>query len=268
MPQLSVDGVDLYYELHGSGSPLMLVAGLASDSQSWQPVVGELSRRFLVITPDNRGSGRTAPQSCEIAIGRMADDCAALADHLGLPSVNLLGHSMGGFVALELAARHPRRVDRLILAGTSSSNSRRNNALFADWAASLESGTDPARWFRNIFYWIFSARFFEDQTLVEDALRFAVDYPYPQSSAAFRGQIDAIARYNGNSGLKAVGSKTLVISGSEDLLFPPETGVELAQAIPNARHSVIEGAAHSIHMEQPGAFMDRIFDFLSDRKMP
>lgn len=61
MPNIQVNNVSLYYEIHGEGEPLMLVAGLGSDSQSWQPVMEELSRHFLVITPDNRGTGRTVP---------------------------------------------------------------------------------------------------------------------------------------------------------------------------------------------------------------
>jgi len=115
MPSTAIDQVELFYETHGSGMPLMLVAGLASDSQSWQPIVGDLSRHFLVITPDNRGVGRTKPQKIGITIRQIADDYIALMTHLGLSSVNLLGHSMGGFVALDLAIRYPDCVNKLIL---------------------------------------------------------------------------------------------------------------------------------------------------------
>lgn len=96
MPNTVINGVDLYYEIHGKGMPLMLVAGLASDSQSWKPIIGDLSRHYLVITTDNRGVGRTKPQNIGISIQQIADDCIALIRHLGSSSVNLLGHSMGG----------------------------------------------------------------------------------------------------------------------------------------------------------------------------
>ena len=152
MPKARFNNVDLYFEVQGKGTPLMLIAGLASDSQSWQPIIEELSRHCLVITPDNRGVGRTMPQNIEISIQQIADDSVELIRHLGLSSVNTLGHSMGGFVALDLATRYPDCVDKLILAGTSASNSFRNNALFADWATCLESGMDMRLWFRNIFY--------------------------------------------------------------------------------------------------------------------
>ena len=145
MPSAIVNGVDLYYECHGKGKPLMLIAGLASDSQSWQPIVQDLSRCYLVILVDNRSAGRTKPQDVEISIQSIADDCIALIEYLGLSSVTLLGHSMGGFVALDCAIRHPGHISRLILAGTSAFNSERNNALFHDWADCLISGIPGQR---------------------------------------------------------------------------------------------------------------------------
>ena len=168
-------------------------------------------------------------------------------------------------MALDLAIRYPDYVNKLILAGTSASNSRRNNALFSDWASCLEAGMDTKLWFRNLFYWIFSRRFFENDVAVNDAVRFAIEYPYPQSAVAFRNQVKAIAGYDGTEDLSRLCSKTLVISGKEDLLFPPEVGAGLAQAIPGVDFSVIDHANHSLYVEQPQAFTDCVLDFLFDR---
>jgi pimeloyl-ACP methyl ester carboxylesterase len=264
MPSVMVNGIDLYYEIHAKGAPLMLIAGLASDSQSWEPVIKGLSRHYLVITPDNRGVGRTMPQNIEISIHQIVDDSVALIRHLGFSSVNLLGHSMGGFVALDLAIRYPDCVNKLILAGTSASNSMRNNALFSDWASCLECGMEMGLWFRNIFYWILSRRFFENAEVVSNAVRLAVEYPYPQSAIGFRNQVKAIAGYDSTEDLPRVRSKTMVISGKEDLLFPARECSGFARAIPGADFSVIDNAAHSIHMEQPQAFTDCVLDFLLD----
>ncbi|MCK5840372.1 MAG: alpha/beta fold hydrolase [Bacteroidales bacterium] len=264
MSKTLLNDIDLYYETHGKGTPLLLIAGLASDSQSWQPVIAGLSRHFFVITPDSRGVGRTMPQETEISIGKIADDCIALIKHLGFSSVNVLGHSMGGFVALDLAIRYPDYVNSLILAGTSSSNSMRNNAMFMDLASCLESGMEMKLWFRNLFYWIFSPRFFENKEAVNDAVRFSIEYPYPQSPVAFRNQVMAIADYDGTDDLAKICSKTLVICGKEDLLFPPEVGEALAQAIPGADFSVIKCAPHSMYTEQPQAFTNCVLDFLLD----
>ena len=120
MPILHNKDVDLYYEIHGEGAPLMLVAGLASDSQSWLPVVDALTSQYQLILLDNRGVGRTEPKDIEISIGAMADDCIALARHLNVSSFSLLGHSMGDLLRWivpfvirtvsqnSLLLRHPR----------------------------------------------------------------------------------------------------------------------------------------------------------------
>ncbi|NOZ19463.1 MAG: alpha/beta hydrolase [Planctomycetes bacterium] len=263
MPTANINGVRLYYEIHGKGNPLILVAGLASDSQSWQPVVEDLARHYRLILPDNRGVGRTTPANADTSICQMADDCIALIQHLDLSCVHMLGHSMGGLVAQDCAVRYPKSIGKLILAGTSASCSKRNKALLTDWAAMLESGMNPALWFRNIFYWIFSPRFFEDDEAVREALRFAVEYPYPQTEVAFRKQVEAIARFNCVEALPTISAKTLVLCGKEDLLFPPGECATLSQAIPNAKFHVIDNAAHSIHMENPAAFTDRVLHFLA-----
>lgn len=265
MPNTIVNGVDLYYEIHGKGPALMLVSGLASDSQSWQPIIKDLSRHYCVIIPDNRGTGRTKPQDIETSIQKITDDCVSLIRYLGLSSVALLGHSMGGFVTLDCAIRYPKHVSKLILAGTSAFNSARNNALFSDWASYLESGMELESWFRNIFYWIFSKHFFEDNDALNDAVRFAVEYPYPQSSIAFTKQVNAIEEFGCLEELPNIRVKTLILCGNGDLLFPPEESIKVLQAIPGSTFSLIEDAAHSIHMENPKGFTDCILNFLSNR---
>jgi pimeloyl-ACP methyl ester carboxylesterase len=262
MAFLNIGDLQLYYEVHGKGKPLLLVAGLASDSQSWQPIVEELSRDYRVIVFDNRGAGRTSPVDVDLTIPLIADDCVALVNHLGFNAVSIVGHSMGGFVAMDCAIRYPDRVDTLILAATSYFNSQRNNALLSDWISYLESGMDLRLWFRNIFYWIFSRDFFENEETLNEAIRLAIEYPYPQSKTAFRKQVEAIAAFNCLQALPNITSKTLVVCGKEDLLFPPEESIALSKKIPGARFTLIEKAAHSIHMEYPRVFTQKILDFL------
>jgi len=263
MARLAVNGVDLYYEERGNGAPLLLIAGLASDSQSWLPVLPGLAERFRVITVDNRGSGRTAPLDATTSIGTMADDCAALLGHLRLEAAHVLGHSMGGFVAQDLALRYPASVAKLVLAATASRSSKRNEDLFTGWADALDAGAAPDRWFRNLFYWIFSARLFEDPRAVGDFVRFAVEYPYPQTARAFRNQIEAIARFDGTGQLSRIAAPTLVVAAAEDLLFPMEACKQLARSIGGAELAVVDAAGHSLHVEQPADFNQQVLRFLA-----
>ena len=190
MPLLNHQDVELYYELHGSGPPLLLIAGLASDSQSWLPVLQALAERYTVIVLDNRGVGRST-QECETSVELMAQDCLALLSYLGLRKIHLVGHSMGGMVALEMALRCPELVQSMVLLASTARNSHRNNLLFADWADCSEQGADQAAWFRTILAWILTERFFDAKEMVDAVLTYLRTYPWPQSAAAFRGQVEA-----------------------------------------------------------------------------
>ncbi len=262
---IHINGIDLYYEDHGEGMPLVLIAGLASDSQSWQPILEELSLQYRVIIFDNRGTGRTKFSNSKMSIHDIADDCIALIKYLDLYSVHILGHSMGGFVALDCAIRYPQYISKLILASTSALNSERNNALFSDWSSYREKGMNLESWFRNIFFWIFTKQFFNDKEVLNNALQFVIEYPYPQTEIAFSAQVNAIKKFNCSKSLALIQSETLAVYGREDLLFPPTDSSKVLQTIPNVSFSYIDHAAHSIHSEEPEKFVTIIQDFLTNK---
>lgn len=263
MAWFAANGVNLYYEEHGRGAPLLLIAGLASDSQSWLPVLPGLAARFRVVAVDNRGVGRTTPLDAGTSIRAMADDCLALIRHLRLGAVNILGHSMGGFIAQDLALRYPEQIAKLVMAATGSRSSKRNDDLFRGWADALDAGSSPERWFRNLFYWIFSARIFDDAKMVDDMVRFAVEYPYPQPASAFRKQIDAIAQFDSTEQLPRIKPPTMVLAAAEDLLFPIDACERFARSIGRTELSAIDRAGHALHVEQPAEFVRRVIGFLS-----
>jgi pimeloyl-ACP methyl ester carboxylesterase len=254
--------VNLYYEIRGSGKPLLLVAGLASDNAFWLPVVDALAARHQVVLIDNRGSGRTTPLDGATSIAAMADDCAALVRHLRLPKVDLVGHSMGGMIAQECAVRHAELFDRVVLASTAPVNSARNNDLFASWVT-LFPAIDRALWFRNLYYWVLSAGFFDKRVSVDTLVQLAAKYPYQQSTAALHGQVRALAAFDATKQLSAIRARTLVLAGTEDLLFPVAASAAFAKAIPHASFAAVEGAAHSFPVEMPQAFTPRVLDFLA-----
>lgn len=260
MPFLNHKGMPLYFEQHGSGPPLLLIAGLASDSQSWLPVIEGLVKQFTVILLDNRGVGRSI-QECEISISLMADDCVALVRHLGLSKVSLLGHSMGGMVALQTAHCYPELVDRLLLVATAAKNTVRNNLLFRDWADRYETGSERAAWYRTVFYWIFSERFFENQPLLDAAQEYLLSYPWPQSVTTFRQQVQAIADFDATPWLGQITVPTCVLAGESDLLMPLDLSEYLARQLPDALLKVVKDAAHSVQTEQPETFVQLVQEF-------
>lgn len=261
MPYMQNDTIQIYYELHGSGPPLMLIAGLASDSQSWLPVIPSFARHFTLILPDNRGVGRSS-QECETSIPLMADDCIALLRHLNLPCTALLGHSMGGMVALETARRYPDMVKQLIVTASAARNPARNNLLFRDWADGYEDGSDRRAWYRSLLYWILSEFFFEEPGVLEATLDYLCTYPWPQSPQAFRKQTQAIADFNATPWLHELATPTCIIAAERDILISPELSRKLADTIPNALLQIMTDAPHSLHTEQPELFVRYVTSFL------
>jgi pimeloyl-ACP methyl ester carboxylesterase len=110
-----VNGINLYYETHGSGRPLVLLHGGLMSSETFGPVLPQLSERHQVIAPDLQGHGRTADIDRPLDVRLMADDIAALIDHLELDKPDVVGYSLGGGVALQTAVKHPTKVRRLVM---------------------------------------------------------------------------------------------------------------------------------------------------------
>ena len=123
MSYAEVNGINLYYETHGAGRPMILLHGGLGSGEMFAPIMPQLAARHQVITVDLQGHGRTADIDRPIDPRLMADDIAALIDHLGLEKSDVVGYSLGGGVALHLAARHPAKVRRLVVV---SANVRRD----------------------------------------------------------------------------------------------------------------------------------------------
>jgi pimeloyl-ACP methyl ester carboxylesterase len=141
-------------------------------------------------------------------------------------------------------------------------NTARNNDLFATWATMFET-VDRATWFRNLFYWVFSAQFFNDPAKVRALVQLAAGYPYQQSAQALRAQVVAISTFDSSAMLASIRAPALVLAGTEDQLFPVAGSAAFAQALPNATFATIEGAAHSIPNEFPQAFTRSVLNFLA-----
>ena len=255
---------EIYYETHGNGEPLLLIAGLASDSQSWATVLPDLSKEFKIIVFDNRGVGRTKCPVNQITIEGMADDAVALLDHLKIDIAHIVGHSMGGFVAQHICINHPQRVDKLVLAATSAVTSERDKSLLIDMVKYWENGMDRELWFRNLFYWIFSPRFFQSADYVAEIVNMAIQYPWPQNLDQFSKQVEAINMFNCSADISKIKNKTLVISGEEDVLFPTAEMFKGLSAINGAGFVTVQNAAHAIFIENPEGFVNSIINFLKN----
>ncbi len=262
MALININNNDIYYEEYGKGDPLVLIAGLGSDSVSWLPVIIGLSKRYKVIIFDNRGVGRSTNDNAKITISDMSDDCIGLIKHLGYTRVNLLGHSMGGMIAMDLSIRYPEFVNKLVLEATTPVMNNRNIQMLKDWVVFLKNGMDKKLWIRNMFYWIFTPSFFNDEVMLDQAVNMAVRYRYAQSNNSFENQVQALSEFNCTNSLPLISAEAMIMYGESDLLFPRKETKELFNAIPNQEFTLIKDAAHSIHMDCPEEFIDVVSKYL------
>jgi len=256
------NGVDLYYEVHGQGEPLVLIAGLTAHSGNWPLQVPLFSERRKIILMDNRNSGRSALTE-DGSVPAMADDVAALMDKLGLSSADILGRSMGGYIAQEVALRHPSRVRRVIMESTAPVSSVRNIMLFEHLLSLMEGGHDQRAVVAMFFLWENSPILTADQVLFDQALEEALADPHAQTLQGFKNQIQAIRTHDTRGRLNRISAPCLVIGGAQDLLIPVEEQKALLEGIPDAQWLCLHGAGHGVHADEAEGFNNAVLEFLA-----
>jgi 3-oxoadipate enol-lactonase len=261
------NGQELYYEVHGSGPPLVLVMGIGYDSSLWTLVqVPALSTQFRVVLVDNRDAGRSSRASHPYRIADMADDLAGLLDGLAIPQAHLLGLSMGGMIALEFALRHPNRLDRLVLAGTGAAPAQSAVDPIQTWSWVKANDQTGDVFGGQQFVSLFSTSFLRNHEAVRDTAELLASNPYPMTPEAYGRQADAYRHFDALDRLGAITAPTLVVVGEQDLLTPPWIAREVADAIPGARFEVIrgDGSSHVVPIERPDDFNQLVTDFLAE----
>lgn len=263
MPIAKLKNINLYYEIHGKGEPLLMLTDIADDIQTWQFIIANLSKHFKLILLDNRGSGRSDTPDTEYSIEQFADDSIALIDFLNIPKIHILGHGMGGYIAQEIAIQHSDRVLKLILECSAPYSTIRNNQLYRIFEDLIENKIDKALWHKNFYYWIYSHKFLSDTEFMDALIQFNIYYPFAQSTLGFKKQIEALSKFDSRTRLSKITAETLVIIGEEDILVRAKDTEKLYQGITMASYPVfIEKCAHSIHNEDPKTFVHTILSFL------
>jgi pimeloyl-ACP methyl ester carboxylesterase len=246
----------------GSGTPVVLLHAFPLDGRMWAPQVEALAGTYQAIVPDLRGFGAAREQAVEEAgVDLLADDVARLLDSLGLDRAVLCGLSMGGYVALAFARRHPGRLSGLVLADTRSARddeqARARRLQMAERVLAEGTGFVPE---------VMLPRLLGDTSrrqrpeLVERVTALIRDQDPRAIAGAQRG---LAARPDAAGVLPSIVVPTLVVNGEEDRLPDPDEGRSLAAAIPGARFLLVEQAGHLVNLERPDAVNEALLDFLA-----
>lgn len=261
MPYVDTNGARLYWESHGQGEPVLLIMGLTFTHQMWYRLSPLLASKRRVIQFDNRGVGLSGIPPGPYSIRQMAQDAEAVLGAAGEQSAHVIGVSMGGMIAQELAFRSPGAVKSLVLASTSY------GGIFARWPRIVLGrrtgpfGLFPGRRERFMAQWLYSPT-----TSVE---RIEEDWAVQrQSGGTFRGsfnQLRGVLPWSSYRRLPTLRTPTVVVHGNLDRLIPPENGRTLARRIPGARFILIPNAGHILMTDQPEACEQLVEEFLEER---
>jgi pimeloyl-ACP methyl ester carboxylesterase len=263
MPDLQLEDISLHFETDGQGPPLLLLAGMLSDSASWTPLVAPFATDHTVIRPDNRTTGRTTPWDAPVSILQMARDALALMDHLGHGRFHVAGHSMGGRMAIELAGLAPDRVASLTLMATAPRRTPRSVAVFDSLMAIRATPNGETLWLKALYPWVFAPRFFDDPDNARLAVEAALAYPHAQPLQAMAHQVDILRSYEPATDAGDLTCPTQVLYAEHDVLIPAAPARKGFAAIRKAHHHVIPDAGHSIHWDAPDAVAARLRHFIA-----
>jgi len=268
MPQAKVGRFTLHYEDHGpSHAPaVVFLSGLGGDSRAFSAAsrhFADHGRRALAL--DYRDVGRSQRAETDYDLEEIADEVNAWLAMLEIPCADVVGHSMGGLVAQCLAIRHPARVRCLVLCSTHKGSDPWRRALVESWII-MRGRTEPGEFSRITLPWLVAPEYYKVAGGVEGLIRFAERNAFPQPPEAFIRQARAVNRYQGSdAALAGIRVPALVATGDRDLVNPPATARELAEALPHARLVILPGVGHLPHVENPLLFRQTIENFLALR---
>ncbi len=243
---------------------LILIHGMAFDRSGWGPVLQKLGHRFRLVLVDNRGTGHSDRPTGSFTVADMTSDVVAVLDAVGVRRAHVLGVSLGGMVAQELAITHPERVDGLVLACTTPG-----------WplgypmpAASMRliaatRGMRPEAAMRRHTENAVSARTVQDRPELVDRLVELQRSRLPDAGM-LSAQAAAGARYGGYRRQARIRARTLVLHGSADAVVDPRNAKQLAESITGARLVIFPGLGHLLFWEDPDGFADAVASFLLD----
>jgi pimeloyl-ACP methyl ester carboxylesterase len=258
MPVAKVNGININYTVEGHGEPLVMIMGIGGDQSAWKHQVSALKKHYQVITFDNRGVGKSDKPQGSYSPTLMAEDTIQLMDFLKIEKAHILGMSMGGLIAQEIAINYPERIIKLILASTFAYQDNEANGPTPDVLAVAELPLKQG------ISRLLDASFnkFFNRFIIAPIIRFLTLRINEQELTGIKGQVDGTKGYDSFNRLPSIKAPTLVLTGTKDRVVKSSSSDTLSQKIPNAKLVKIENGSHLICWEMSKVFNKEVLDFL------
>lgn len=258
-----VNHIDLYYEVHGFGDPILLIPGLGSDANTWLPFVAAFSQKHKIVIVENRGSGRSTKFADEITTEQMADDAVALLDQLGVERAHILGKSMGGMIAQIIAAKYPHKVRSLVLASTLMRHDAYGDELL-ELARSMAENSGLFACYRLAFLLSYSREYcIHHRERLMEAQALIKQMEEGPLLAGYLAQSLACQKHDSRGLVPQIKAPALVIVGEEDLITPLQASRDLASALKDSALHILKNGGHGFWREYPDEVNAIVRDFLA-----
>lgn len=263
MATFPFEGVELYYEDHGSGEPVVILNGIFMSCASWQAFVPSFAERNRLLLLDLVDQGRSGKLDHDYTQEVQERAVLAFLDHLGLASAALVGISYGGEVAMRVASRHPDRVTKLVLSNTCAYTSPWLRDIGRSWEHAMNTH-DGHVFFSTCIPIVYSPAFYEaNHDWISAREDLFVQVFTPETYDAFARLTRSAETHDERAGLGAITAPTLVISSEWDYVTPLPNQTELVAAIPGAGHAMIQHAGHAAMYEKPAEFTALVLGFVN-----
>jgi pimeloyl-ACP methyl ester carboxylesterase len=252
-----------FWKVAGKGDPVVFIQGVGLHGDGWLPQTSVLKSRFRCLTFDNRGIGQSPIDGAPISIEQMAADTLDVMNAAGFDAAHIVGHSMGGVIAQQIALTAPKRVRSLALLCTSARGSDATRLSGKMIWLGLRSRVGSRRMRRRAFLEItMPADYLATQNCDTLAKLLAPIFGHDlaDSPPIVMKQLSALKRFDATARLaELAGIPTLVLSAKHDLIFPPRCGQALAAGIPGAKYIEVPDAAHGVTLQCPDIVNDALF---------
>lgn len=262
MPIASINDIDIYYEVHGSGPSLFLIGGFSLSHHGFQEFLAPFSKHFQVVVFDNRGVGQSSSPPTDYTTLQMAQDTSSLMDHLGVESAHLMGVSMGTLIAEQLCLNHPQKVQKVVLCAPFARLPKLSAHLVKVEAKLLKKGLDRGDLLEMMVPWLLSTSTVETPGGVEQFLEAMLSVPYPQTLDGFVGQMHALINCDLRKEVHKIHHQMLLLVGENDLLTPLSCAEEICREAPDAKIHLFENRGHVFQAEIPEEVAEQTLSFL------
>lgn len=261
MPKILINDINMYYEIHGQGEPLVLITGFSADHTAWNMILEEFSKNYQVIVFDNRGAGQTDVPQGPYSIEQMADDVAALCEALSIKQANFVGNSMGGYILQALAYHHPNLVKSAVIGNSTFVTHTSFHFYVAAQLELIKANAPASALIKASCCWAFSYQFLSQKGIFDGLLEWGLNNPYPFTITGYEGQYAALNTFDSRNWAEKINVPTLVLSGDQDLIFNEPSVLALAKKIPGAEYCCFKDCGHLPQLEYPDRFVKIVSQF-------